>query len=227
MSASLRWIAASAALALTSWLAGCSTAPKPVVTETPAPAPELAPAAVAPPAPPPAAAPAPEPPWTGKVSLAASEREYRRDGASHLYERYAERIYRGKLPPLLQAVGVMRVTIGARGEVQRFEWMRAPDHVPHIKAEIERMVLAAAPYPAPQRLGSVVYTDSWLWDKSGRFQLDTLTEGQLDRLPTATPAAVPKPAARPPAARPRTASRPASRSSRAVAQDSVAQPAAR
>jgi protein TonB len=25
----------------------------------------------------------------------------------------------------------------------------------------------------------VTYTDTWLWDKSGRFQLDTLTEGQL------------------------------------------------
>ena len=26
--------------------------------------------------------------------------------------------------------------------------------------------------------GKVSYTDTWLWDKSGRFQLDTLTEGQ-------------------------------------------------
>jgi hypothetical protein len=28
------------------------------------------------------------------------------------------------------------------------------------------------------RLGKVTYTDTWLWDKSGHFQLDTLTEGQ-------------------------------------------------
>jgi len=33
----------------------------------------------------------------------------------------------------------------------------------------------------------VVYTDVWLWDKSGRFQLDTLTEGQLSVLPAAVP----------------------------------------
>jgi hypothetical protein len=45
--------------------------------------------------------------------------------------------------------------------------------------EIERMVRAAQPFPAPQRMGTVVYTDTWLWHKSGRFQLDTLTEGQL------------------------------------------------
>jgi len=40
-------------------------------------------------------------------------------------------------------------------------------------------VLNAAPYPAATRLGQVTWTDTWLWDKSGRFQLDTLTEGQL------------------------------------------------
>jgi periplasmic protein TonB len=28
------------------------------------------------------------------------------------------------------------------------------------------------------QLGSVTYTDTWLWDRSGNFQLDTLTEGQ-------------------------------------------------
>jgi protein TonB len=45
--------------------------------------------------------------------------------------------------------------------------------------EIERSVRKAAPYPAPIKMGSVTYTDTWLWEKSGRFQLDTLTEGQL------------------------------------------------
>ena len=37
---------------------------------------------------------------------------------------------------------------------------------------------AAAPYPAPMKLGSVTYTETWLWHKSGRWQLHTLTEGQ-------------------------------------------------
>ena len=45
-------------------------------------------------------------------------------------------------------------------------------------AEIERMVKAAAPYPVPRHLSQVTYTDVWLWHKSGKFQLDTLTEGQ-------------------------------------------------
>ena len=44
--------------------------------------------------------------------------------------------------------------------------------------DIERTVRQASPFPAPTRLGKVVYTDTWLWHKSGKFQLDTLTEGQ-------------------------------------------------
>jgi hypothetical protein len=48
-----------------------------------------------------------------------------------------------------------------------------------VVAEIERTVRQAAPFPQPAKLGRVTYTDTWLWDKSGRFQLDTLTEGQL------------------------------------------------
>lgn len=172
------------ALLVTALLAGCATPPPP-----PAQAPAPAVTAVPPPAP----APAPEAAFTGKVSHATNERDYRRDGAQHLYEHYGDRIFRGKLPPLIQAVGVMRLDIGPRGELRRFEWMRAPDHVPQVKAEIERLVRAAAPFPAPRRLGGVSYTDTWLWDKSGTFQLDTLTEGQLDRMPP-TPARATKPA---------------------------------
>ncbi len=173
-------------------LTGCATAPAPKPAQAPEPV-STPPTVAVVPAPVPA--PAPESPVTGPISLASSEREYRRDGARHLYDRYAQRIYPGKLPPLLQAVGVMRLHIDARGAVRQIEWMRAPDHVPHVKAEIERLVHAAAPFPAPRQLGSVVYTDTWLWDRSGRFQLDTLSEGQLDRTP-ARRATAPQPRAR-------------------------------
>ena len=52
-------------------------------------------------------------------------------------------------------------------------------HAPEVIAEIERTVLEASPFPAATQLGRVTWTDTWLWDKSGHFQLDTLTEGQL------------------------------------------------
>jgi periplasmic protein TonB len=149
-------------------LAGCSSTPLP----------PIAPPVARAPAPIESAAPGPGTP-AGHVSAAASPRAYRQDAAQHLYARNSERIYNGKLPPLLYAIGVLEVEVGSRGEVRSLHWMRAPSHAPEVVAEIERTVRAAAPFPAPARMGHVVYTETWLWHKSGRFQLDTLTEGQL------------------------------------------------
>lgn len=144
----------------------------------------------APQAPPPAVAPAPiaQPPVTAAPpvqpepvhrSQAPTPRDYRQDAASHLYARNIQRIYKGKLPPLLYAVGVLQVDIDRMGQVTDIRWMRAPSHAPEVMSEIERAIRSAAPFPAPVRMGKVTYTDTWLWHKSGRFQLDTLTEGQL------------------------------------------------
>jgi periplasmic protein TonB len=116
---------------------------------------------------------------SARTSAAASARAYREDGATHLYGLNADRIYKGKMPPLLYAVGVLNVEIDRTGRVSGLDWMRAPRHAPEVIAEIERTVRQASPFPAPARLGKVVYTDTWLWHKSGKFQLDTLTEGQL------------------------------------------------
>lgn len=159
-------------LSLVTLLSACGmfkTEPaKPPVAQAPAPAA----------LPPQAAAPAPviQP---ALVSQAHTPRDYRRDAASHLYAKNTERIYSGKLPPLLYAVGVLQVDIDRQGHVTDIRWMRAPTQAPEVMAEIERSVRAAAPYPAPVRMGRVTYTDTWLWHKSGRFQLDTLTEGQM------------------------------------------------
>jgi hypothetical protein len=157
-------------------MAGCATAPAPVAVK-PAPAPVAA--APMAPAPAPAVIAAPAVPAAPTyVSQATTPRDYRRDAARHLYDRLRERIYPGKMPPLLQAVGVLQVDIDRHGAVTDVRWMRAPLHMPAVMAEIERTVRAAAPYPAPVRMGQVTYTDTWLWHKTGRFQLDTLSEGQ-------------------------------------------------
>jgi periplasmic protein TonB len=154
--------------AVAALMAACST-PRP-----PAPAQEVPAASI--PAKPGVVAPA-APAAVGK-SNAANPRAYRQDAAHHLYERNANRIYHGRLPPMLYAIGVLQVEVDGRGNVGRLSWMRAPNHAPEVVAEIERTVRAASPFPAPARMGKVVYTDTWLWDRSGRFQLDTLTEGQ-------------------------------------------------
>ncbi|MFZ3125731.1 MAG: hypothetical protein WA129_11655 [Acidovorax sp.] len=112
-------------------------------------------------------------------SAASNARAYRRDAATHLYNLNNPRVFQGKLPPMLYAIGVLEVDIDRSGRVTKLHWMRAPRHAPEVVAEIERTVRAAAPFPVPARMGRVTYTDTWLWDKSGHFQLDTLTEGQL------------------------------------------------
>ncbi|MDH1903901.1 hypothetical protein [Comamonas aquatica] len=103
---------------------------------------------------------------------------YEQKAARHLYQRYAARIYRGQLPAMLYAVAVLEIHVSGNGQIRRLSWMRQPSHAPEVVREIERMVRAAAPFP-PTGAGNLIYTDTWLWDRSGRFQLDTLTEGQL------------------------------------------------
>lgn len=113
------------------------------------------------------------------VSYATTERAYRLDGATHIYAHNATRIYKGVLKPMLYAIGVVDVGIDRQGRVTRIDWRRAPRHAPEVMAEIERTIRQAAPFPVPVRMGRVTYSDIWLWDKSGQFQLDTLTEGQM------------------------------------------------
>lgn len=146
--------------------------------KAPVPAPEVV-TVPTPPAPVIAPAPPVSTAIVTKVSEAKTPREYLRDGAAHLYANNSGRIFAGKLPPLLYAIGVLQVDINAKGAVTALRWMRAPNHAPEVVAEIERSVRQAAPFPAPVKMGRVTYTDTWLWHESGRFQLDTLTEGQL------------------------------------------------
>ena len=159
---SRHWLLAGLMAAVAALVAACKSAPEPAAT--------------------------PESRWpasssgTGaavRPSAAATPRAYRQDAATHLYGLNHQRIFKGKLPPQLYAIGVLEVDIDRSGKVTRLHWMRAPRHAPEVVAEIERTVRAAAPFPVPERLKKVTYTDTWLWDKSGNFQLDTLTEGQL------------------------------------------------
>lgn len=161
--------ATPAVLGAAAILAACTSTPLPRDT---APA-----AAVEPP--PAAAAPAGTvAPAVITTSYATNPRAYRADAAQHIYGRNAQRIWKGRLPPMLYAVGVLQVEVDGRGDVRKLHWLRAPRHAPEVIAEIERTVRDAAPFPTPARMGKVVYTDTWLWHKSGQFQLDTLTEGQ-------------------------------------------------
>jgi protein TonB len=180
------------------FLAGCVIAPKQKTTP-PAPLPEPVPEYQPAPTPKPPPAPAPKPvepvpeskpapqaakpvppaePMNPVKSVARDAKEYRKDAARHIYNTYPDKIYPGKLPPMLKAVGVIDVVVGPNGQVLELIWARPPRHVPEVMRDIETMIRRAGPFPAPVNLRKVTYTETWLWHKGGQFQLDTLTEGQ-------------------------------------------------
>jgi len=167
-SPSPRRLAFAGILFTTLWLSGCGSSPTAPITQ---PVPGQLSGAT--PEPGPATRTVP------RASAAANPRDYRKDAARHIYDANKERIYGGKLPALLYAVGTLQVNLDAHGKVLSMHWMRAPKHAPEVIAEIERTVLEASPFPAATQLGRVTWTDTWLWDRGGHFQLDTLTEGQL------------------------------------------------
>ncbi|MDP1688088.1 twin-arginine translocation signal domain-containing protein, partial [Hydrogenophaga sp.] len=45
-------------------------------------------------------------PLPGQAPASAA---YRREAATHLYRKYPDRIFRGKLPPMLYAIGVLEI----------------------------------------------------------------------------------------------------------------------
>ena len=165
------WLATVVSSAAAVVLAACKSTPPEPPKPMALPAPAFEPSS-------PVIGPIPSSEGSARSSAATTPRAYRSDAATHLYGLNANRIFKGRMPPLLYAIGVLNVEIDRVGRVTRLDWMRAPRHAPEVVAEIERTVRSAAPFPAPSRMVKVVYTDTWLWHKSGKFQLDTLTEGQ-------------------------------------------------
>lgn len=114
------------------------------------------------------------------VSTAADAKAYKVDAARHIYRQYAPHIFKGKLPPLVHAIVVCETEIDDRGHVREVKMIRVPTHAPDVVVRVRDLIHQSSPMPVPTRLGGTVrFLEVWLVDKSGRFQLDTLTEGQL------------------------------------------------
>ena len=112
------------------------------------------------------------------VSTAETNKAYRMDAARAVYKTHADQIYKGKLPPLVHAIVVLEVDVDSTGKVQHVNMIRVPTHAPDVTARVKGMVEQMA-MPVPTRMASgAKFTEVWLVDKSGRFQLDALTEGQ-------------------------------------------------
>jgi len=112
------------------------------------------------------------------VSNAETAKAYKMDAARHVYKSYPDRIYKGKLPALVHAIVVLEVSVDAHGNVLGITTIRVPTHAPEVTLAVKDMIERSSPLPAPARIGAIKFTEVWLVDKSGRFQLDTLTEGQ-------------------------------------------------
>ena len=102
---------------------------------------------------------------------------YRTGAAKHIYATYAERIYKGMLPPLVHAVVVIETEVDKLGNVTDIHVIRGPSHAPDVTEAVKAMITRASPFPAPGA-ASTKFTEVWLVDHSGRFQLHALTEGQ-------------------------------------------------
>ena len=152
----------------------------------PAPAPAPATASGTPPAPivrvpietvdaAPAAAPAPS-----AVRLAALDpalENWKRTAAEKVYAVNRARLFDGRPEHLLRAVIVVEVTVDREGRVTRSKILRSPG-ITALDSAALGSLKAASPLPAPPSKlvarGPLVFSETWLFRKDGRFQLRSL-----------------------------------------------------
>ncbi len=111
------------------------------------------------------------------VSTAETPAEYKKDVARHIYTSYSSRVRKGKLEPLLYGVAIVDTDVDAAGNVLNVT-LRRPPAAAEVGPWIVRMIQGASPLPVPARMGPGKFTEIWLVEKAGTFQLDTLSEGQ-------------------------------------------------
>jgi protein TonB len=111
------------------------------------------------------------------ASQAETAQDYKKEFAQHVYRAYPMRVYKGKLPPLLYGVMMTETQIDAQGAVVDVT-VRRPPAAKEVGPWIVQLIKRAGPYPAPAKMGLTTINEIWLIDKSGLFQVDTLTEGQ-------------------------------------------------
>jgi protein TonB len=112
-------------------------------------------------------------------SEALDAKAYRLDAARHIYGAYPAHILKGKVPALVYAIVVTETELDARGRVLKVRVVRQPAAAREVTPWVVSMIRGASPLPPPVRIGRVKVLEVWLVDKSGLFQVHSLTEGQL------------------------------------------------
>lgn len=114
----------------------------------------------------------------GRASQADDERQYRRDAGRMLYDAFPMQVYRGKLPPLVHAIAITETDLDDEGRVRAVRLVREPAAAKEVGPWVVGLIRRLDRLPVPQRVMGHTWTEIWLVDKSGRFQVDALSEGQ-------------------------------------------------
>lgn len=113
-----------------------------------------------------------------RASEAETESAYRRDAAKRIYESFPMHIYRGKMPALTYAIAITETDIGGDGQVLDVRMTREPASAKEVGPWVVALIRRVGKMPPLAKMEQVTYTETWLVDKSGKFQLHTLSEGQ-------------------------------------------------
>lgn len=168
------WLAGAGLLVAALMLAACgSPPPAPPVIE-PAPTPAAPPVAAEPAPTPPAAAAPPSRRYAARDPMLD---QWKHAAAQRIHAANAARLFSGRPHHLLQAVIVVEVAVDPSGRVTRSKILRSPGI-----GALDKLALAslktASPLPAPPSKlvskGALVFSETWLFDNDGRFQLRTL-----------------------------------------------------
>ena len=130
------------------------------------------------PAPRPSPAPNAAPATT---SSARTVEDYKREVALRIQQRNPAWVHDERPQALLRAVVVARIRVDAYGNPQ-VEIVRSPDA--EMSQRVVQSVRAAAPLPAPPRALAAQlnagFTESWLFNTDGRFQIRTVARPQMN-----------------------------------------------
>ena len=107
---------------------------------------------------------------------------YRQALAQRVHAANAEWLYAGRPPNPLYSVVVMQLRVDASGRLAEARLVRSNGHA-HLQRRALDSLRRAQPLPVPpdgMLRGSAWLTETWLFDRDGRFQLRTLALPQLD-----------------------------------------------
>lgn len=119
---------------------------------------------------------------TRKAANAPAVAAYKQQVAERIYARNTQ-TFKGKLPPLLKSVVVLRVTLDEKGKATRVS-VRRSNGYKHLERVALDSVRKAGPFPQPSAEvlaggDSFSYLETWLFREDGKFQIRSLAEAQM------------------------------------------------